>query len=201
MAEFRLRPGFASGLPAPGRHGKADGTAGIVARFRQDRAILVVEAGKGRRPAAAAALASVFGTAAPEPGRAALLGEGRLLAWHGPKSWLVIEEPGAPTLAALAAALSGLAALIAQSDGRILLEIGGPKAREVLARGTNIDLHPRVFAPGATALSHVGHVNAQIVQTGVEAYLLVVPRATAGSLGHWLEVSAASFGLDVQPPI
>ena len=39
-------------------------------------------------------------------------------------------------------ALSGLASVTSQSDGRTIIRIGGPKAREALAKGVPLDLDP-----------------------------------------------------------
>jgi len=47
------------------------------------------------------------------------------------------------------------------SESRTTIAIGGPRARDLLAKGTSIDLHPRVFGPGACA--QTGFAGANII--------------------------------------
>ena len=45
------------------------------------------------------------------------------------------------------------AAITDVTDGRVAFRLAGPSAREVLAKGCPLDLHPRAFAPGRCAQS------------------------------------------------
>ena len=89
------------------------------------------------------------------------------------------------------------AALIDQSGGRAMLEISGPMVREVLRKGVTLDLHPEVFRLAEVALTSISHISALLCRTGEDTFLLAVPRSYAGSLWHWLSVSAAEFGYEV----
>ena len=69
-----------------------------------------------------------------------------------------------------------------QSDGRCIFRIGGPSAREVLAQGLPIDIDPRVFGPGDTALTLAGHINVHFWQVDLSpVYEFAVPRSFAAS--------------------
>ena len=95
----------------------------------------------------------------------------------------------------LAPSLVGLAAVCEQSDGRVVIEIGGPRSRAVLAKGLPIDLHPRAFAPGDVALTAASHIAVQLWQVdAAPTYRLAVPRSLAASFRCWLGESAAEFG-------
>jgi sarcosine oxidase subunit gamma len=63
-----------------------------------------------------------------------------------------------------------------------------------------LDLHPRVFAVGETALTMLAHQHVQLTRTGTDDFELVAPRSTAHDLWDWLQVSAAEFGLEVAAP-
>jgi sarcosine oxidase subunit gamma len=84
------------------------------------------------------------------------------------------------------------------SDQRIVMRISGPMTRAVLAKGVTIDVHPRVFAPGDTAITSLAHITTQLWQVDDgPTFDLVAPRSTARDMFHWLTVSAAEFGLDI----
>ena len=55
----------------------------------------------------------------------------------------------------------GSASVTDQSDGRVVLEISGPRVRDVLAKGVMLDLHERDFRPGATAVTLMAHTGVQ----------------------------------------
>jgi sarcosine oxidase subunit gamma len=121
-------------------------------------------------------------------------------AWAGPDRWLVAapEEAAPAFVMQLQTALSDLCAVSAQSDGRIVIAVSGPAARAALAKLLPIDLHPRAFAPGDTALTAAGQIGVQIWQLDAPAdtdpaYELVVFRSYAAALWHGLVDVAAEF--------
>ncbi|WP_019203825.1 sarcosine oxidase subunit gamma [Tsukamurella sp. 1534] len=110
-------------------------------------AMVSLRARDGAVPAAEAALASPL----PGPGRATRSGD-RVAVWLGPDEWLVIDRSanGRACAADLAVAIPGDAgAVIDVTSHRTVLRLRAPWARDVLASGCSIDLHPRVFGPGS----------------------------------------------------
>ncbi|MFM7704444.1 MAG: sarcosine oxidase subunit gamma family protein, partial [Rubrivivax sp.] len=89
------------------------------------------------------------------------------------------------------------AGVIDQASGLYALQLTGPAVRRTLAKGLGLDLHPRAFAVGETALTLLAHQHVQLTRTDEDAFELVAPRSTAHDLWHWLEASAAEFGLEV----
>jgi sarcosine oxidase subunit gamma len=70
--------------------------------------------------------------------------------------------------------------------------------RETLAKGCPVDLHPRAFEPGDTALTAIAHMGVQLWQgDAAPTYELFVTRSMAGSFAEWLLAAAAEFGLEV----
>jgi sarcosine oxidase subunit gamma len=120
------------------------------------------------------------------------------LIWAGPQQWLAIsEDRAAPER--LARALEGLAAVSDQSDGRAVLRLSGPKLRDTMAKGCPVDLHPRAFRPGDTALTAIAHIGVQLWQLDeAPTFEIAVFRSMAGSFWRWLSGSAAEFGLEVR---
>jgi heterotetrameric sarcosine oxidase gamma subunit len=180
-------------LPA-GRVGLALGPAGVTASPRENLGLATVIARAGKAEALRARLAALHGIEAPA--RPIVAHGGALdLVWAGPEQWLAIA-PDRKIADRLAADLQGLAAITDQSDARAILRLSGPKARDTLAKGCPIDLHPRVFKAGDAALTAIGHVGVHLWQVDdAPTYDLAVPRSMAGSFWRWLCASAQELGL------
>jgi methylglutamate dehydrogenase subunit D len=202
---LKARPAL-SGVPTVGRHGRTDGPAGLVVRERIGLSFASVIARKGQLEALVTLARSAYGLDLPRvPLRvSALLADGRQIAfvWAGPAQWLAICE-GVDDFERELVAAFGIRAMIAeQGDGRCVLRLGGPKARQVLAKGLPIDLDARVFKPGDVALSIAAHVNVHVWQLDeAPTYEMSVMRSFAGSFWSWLATSAAEFGYDVADPL
>jgi sarcosine oxidase subunit gamma len=94
--------------------------------------------------------------------------------------------------------LAGLASIADQSDGRVVLRLSGDRARDVLAKGIPVDLHPRGFRTGDVASTVVAHIGVQIQQLDDRpTFQLIALRSFAGSLWSWLAKSAAEFGYEI----
>jgi sarcosine oxidase subunit gamma len=118
--------------------------------------------------------------------------------WSGIDRWLVWAVDNQDLEGELRARLGRSASFSDQSDGRTILRIGGVNARRVLAKGIPVDLHPRVFKPGDTAVTLCGHIGVQFWQVDDRpTYDLAVFRSLSESLWHWLLASSAEFGLSV----
>jgi sarcosine oxidase subunit gamma len=100
-------------------------------------------------------------------------------------------------LQTLQAAVGDLGAVVDQSHGRCGLRLSGTRARQVMAKSTAIDLHPRAFGPGQCAMTSVAHMNATIVQVDdVPTYDLFMIRSLARSFAHAIEHACHEFERD-----
>jgi sarcosine oxidase subunit gamma len=156
--------------------------------------LAIIAARQGRRRALSETALSSFAVNLPHsPGRV----EGRDIAfiWTGPDQWLAQGPPGKESL--LAQTFAGLAAVVDQSHARALLRITGPRARDALAKGLAIDLHPRAFATGFAAATSVAHIAVLLWQLDDRpTYEFAVPRSYALDFWHWLQASAAEYGVE-----
>jgi sarcosine oxidase subunit gamma len=130
------------------------------------------------------------------PNRVAAMGPVRVL-WLGPDEWLVVAEGAAPDLLPrLERAAAGRRAAVNDlSSSRAILELGGGGARDLLAAGCGLDLHPRAFTPGRCAQTLFAGVPVLIDQLSeAPAYRLFVRRSCA----RWLcqVLIDAAQGLD-----
>lgn len=186
----------------PGRYGRVTASPGVTVTEVQGVALATVTARSGRRGALLDAARSAFGAELPATPRRA---EGRDIAfiWSGPDQWLAYKHP-APAEgieAFLARPFAGLASVVDQSHGRTLLRVTGPHVRDALAKGVPIDLHPRAFKAGGAAATLISHIPVHLWQIDDRpGYEFAVARSLAQSFWHWLEASAAEYGLVVVDP-
>lgn len=142
----------------------------------------------GEAVAIADRLSKHFGlTITTTPNHAVAAGELTIL-WDGPGQWLIVRAPAATQLAdELAAFLGKDAAVVDLGHARMALRVEGPGARDVLARGTSIDLRPAHFAPGACALTALGKIGALLHAVTPGTIDVYVARSYAQALVEWLE--------------
>lgn len=194
------RPALA-GIAIPGRYGREDGPPGVTLTERVDLGLATVLARKGLRMALREAARGAYGVDLPD---ASLCVSGSEVAFigSGPGQWLAASGALANGALAddLAAKLKGVASISDQSDGRAVLRIAGPRARDVLAKGLPIDLHPSAFGPGSAATSVIALMGVTLWQIDdAPTYDIAVFRSLAGSFWIWLRDSAAEFGYEVAP--
>jgi sarcosine oxidase subunit gamma len=147
---------------------------------------------RGARDAAELALV----VALPEAGRSVIGPAGNVL-WLGPDEFLIVTEPEREiaVAASLLSALRGRrAAVIDISDSRTIIALSGVHARDVLAKGCGIDLHPRSFAPGQCAQTSLAKARVALYQLDdAPTYHILVERSHAEYLWLWLADAAAEF--------
>lgn len=124
-------------------------------------------------------------------------GAGELtLAWLGPDEWLIVAGPeDAGDLAArLEAALSTTThALTDVSGAYAVFRISGPTARDALAAGCSLDLHPRAFAPGQCAQTLLARAGVLILQRdAAPTYDLLVRRSFSTYLADWFRAATGA---------
>lgn len=164
--------------------------------------LVQITARKGRQEDVAAALRAALALDLPSSGRISN-GSDKTALWLQPGSWL-IQAPGEqrgslPSL--LRQSLDGMAAIVDQSHGRSLFELGGVHAQAVLARLCRLDLHDRVFAPGSSAATLVGHVSCLVyrIEAPLPSFGLIVGSTFAEWLLDELQAAAASHGWTFEP--
>jgi sarcosine oxidase subunit gamma len=166
----------------------------VTIELRQLGTLAVIAARRDRRLALREAALSGFAVDLPDLPRRV---EGRDIAfiWTGPDQWLAQGPQGKEPL--LAEVFSGLASVVDQSHARTLLRVSGPRARDALAKGLAIDLHPSAFATGFAAATSVAHIGVVVWQIDdCPTYEFAVPRSYALSFWHWLQASASEYALE-----
>jgi methylglutamate dehydrogenase subunit D len=171
----------------------------VVLALRHPVSIVGVVARKGKAQAASETLERHFGLACPPAGESRS-SNGMALHWCGFEQWYAVADGFADgaLYEDLHDRLAGLASVADQSHGRVILHLDGPKARDLLAKGTGLDLHPRVFGPGRSAVTQMAHIGVHIAQVGPDAFELSLFRGFAESFWDWLCEMSAEFGYEVR---
>lgn len=121
------------------------------------------------------------------------------IVWAGPDDWFIVGPKGQADALAdrLRAALAGQHHAVTDvSSGYTVLHLSGTPVRDVLAQGCPLDLHPRVFASGASAGSHFFKASVWLWQTDeAPVYELLVRRSFMGYVWLMLERTTAECGL------
>jgi sarcosine oxidase gamma subunit len=122
----------------PGRYGRAlpEGP-GVTLSTVHPCEIASVIAAKGKASALAAALKKDFGVALPGMGESTSA-RGLMMVGVQPDSWLAVQPGGSNLATRLDAKLGKFAMVTSQSHGRTLMRMAGPRARDVLAKGTAV---------------------------------------------------------------
>lgn len=151
---------------------------------------------EGVDPAAADALARQFGQALPETGQAVGGGDRPRMMWSGPDRWLIVAPDDGDLPARVAAAVgAGSAAVVDLSHSRAVIRIRGAVWREILAKGTAVDLDPSVFGGEQTRLTALFHVPVTLdVRDDGAAVDIFAARSLAPDLWAALTDAAGEFG-------
>ena len=157
-----------------------------------------------KETAAAKVAAKTLGLTLPDLGRTSLA-KGLVSYRLGPDEWWVkTEGPAAALETKLRAALGDCHAAVTEiGEGWTQIEVSGPRARSLLAKGCPLDVHPRAFAAGEVKQSLLSKADAvyRLVsdengETGA-VFEITVRRSFAVYAWHWLADAAEEYGLAV----
>ena len=159
----------------------ADPLSNVSITMLSDMQLVSLAAPRGGVASLSDAVSAVWGVALPRAPHHVQAGDLAFI-WAGPERWLVTSTGEADLTAVLNTHLDGLAAMTEQGSSRITFRVSGPGARARLATLVGIDLHPRAFAPGDTALTIAAHMNVQLWQIdATPTYDISVFRSLADS--------------------
>jgi heterotetrameric sarcosine oxidase gamma subunit len=200
MHKYRLKAQTNHGLLGfRGHDDTAGANAGVTLAGRPRVSLASVMARKGQHDAVLLNISEAFGLMLPVSPMYVTDGSTAFV-WAGPGHWLAVADDDNPPAfeARLRARLQGCASICGQSDGRAIIRICGPNARDALAKIVPIDLHPREFGPGHTAVTLAGHIGIHLWQVdAVPSYDIAVFRSFAAALWQSLIDSSQQFGLAV----
>jgi len=160
---------------------------GIKISVRGEAGLINLRANPGDAERVEAA-ASVLGQSLPLQANTFTAGAHRVY-WLGPDEWLAVTAAAqaCELVRSLEAALTGKPFAVNDlSGGYVVLRLAGRKAREVLARGCTLDLHPDVFRAGSAAQTGLAKASVLIgLLDDAPEFEIVVRRSFADYLCRW----------------
>ena len=152
-------------------------------------------------PGAAAAAAVLGVDALPTPASTTATAPGVTVIWFGPDEWLVTStalEPEELESRLRDAVVEHGGAAVDVSAQRTTVRLRGEHARDVLAKGCSVDLHPTVFGPGAAVQTMLGQAAVVLMPLSDDGsdYRILVRSSFARYLAEWLVDGAEEFGVD-----
>jgi len=117
------------------------------------------------------------------------------LCWLGPDEWLLAGEPDkASELTALLSDALGEedGSVVDVSAHRTTIRLSGAHARDVLAHGCPLDLHPRVFGAGQCAQTMLARASVLLIADDA-SYRILVRSSFARYLAGWLLDAAVEY--------
>ena len=147
--------------------------------------------------AAADAVGLALGLTLPvEPDTVVRAGELTAL-WLGPDEWLVVGPPGRRDMESRIREAGGdePVSVVDVSAQRTTLLVSGPRARDLLAHGCSLDLHPRAFRAGRCAQTTLGRTQVVLVARDEPSsgFWVLVRSSFAGYLADWLVDAAVEW--------
>ena len=177
-----------------------DADAGVVVSEQATAAQLVIR-GDASNGDFSSTVAEALGLELPVTPKTAHRGHGRTLLWLGPDEWLVVStaDQDGELDVRLADALDHVHHAVADvSHSRAVIGLRGPNARDVLMKGTNIDLHPRQFGPDSCIQAHLGRCHMLLHQLDDSpSYDVYIHRSFAVYAWKWLCDGSREYGLAV----
>ncbi|MDX1465018.1 MAG: sarcosine oxidase subunit gamma family protein [Halomonas sp.] len=124
----------------------------------------------------------------------------RSVQWLSPDEWLVIV-PGGEEFELEQRLRDALGdahyAIVDVSGGQTLVSLEGEKARELLMKSTNYDVHPSRFPVGKAVSVVFGKSSLILRRPSEERYELVLRRSFADYLYRWIRDAGAEYGIGV----
>ncbi|MGC4250236.1 MAG: sarcosine oxidase subunit gamma family protein [Sphingobium sp.] len=150
-----------------------------------------------RRPQEAAMMAieAALGMALPlEPNTIAVAPDGSQAVWLSPGDWMIVD--GASLSGDLIAPAQGLIHVADVTDGRGRFTVSGAHSLDFLAKGTSLDLHPRIFGARRCTQTLFAQMRVMIVRPSAEpAFNIYIDRSFDAYFCDWAADAAKEFSI------
>ncbi|ANS70399.1 sarcosine oxidase gamma subunit [Streptomyces lincolnensis] len=175
-------------------------TSGGAVRLAELPFLTQIDVRLDAKGAAAEAVGLTLGLQLPlQPNTAVRAGELTAL-WLGPDEWLLVSPPGGrrDLENRIREAVAGDDEPVSVTDvsaQRTTLLVSGPRARDLLAHGCSLDLHPRAFGAGRCAQTTLGRAHVVLVARDEPraGFWVLVRSSFAGYLTDWLLDAATEY--------
>ena len=119
--------------------------------------------------------------------------------WLGPDEVMLLVEAGAEEQLAVSMQKSienSSGSVVNVTDGLCALSLSGDKVRDVLAKGCQIDLHPKAFVPGDCAQTLLSHAGITLICLETNKFILIGRTSFTAYIAAWLTDAALEYGVN-----
>lgn len=191
------RSALAGAISAGGRDGASGGRACRIGEAPPGRLVQAAGFAAGRA-AFEKAVTSVLGKKPPTGlGKAVAAGDHLILRTGPEQLWFAGPDNSDLDRRLMAALPPGAGAVSDLSHSRTRLFIEGTPARDVLAGGIALDLHPQAFRAGQFALTGLHHTPILLYRPAAKRYEIWAMRSFALTVWEWLTDAALPMGYDI----
>ena len=191
MPERRQRLSALAALSAAGSYGANPAAPGLVLIARRGLTLVDLRGNPQSAKFLESAAASLGAPLPLAPNTSVSVGDGTVIGL-GPDEWLLVGDHFSESLPIAGGFLTDV------SHGRAAMRVSGPRAREVLAKGCSLDLHPSQWPAGQCAQTPIARVSVLLHFAGEgSVFDLYCARSYAGHLWQWLAEAAGEFGYQV----
>lgn len=125
--------------------------------------------------------------------------EGMDVRWAGAEQFFVVATgvDEGETERKVRAKVGDVASVVDQSHGRVVFQIKGPRAREILSKGTPVDLRDERFPVGKSVMTQIAHVGAHVTRVSTDVYQVSVFRGFSESFMDWIKTHSLAYGVTI----
>jgi sarcosine oxidase subunit gamma len=175
---------------------------GVTFAERRALSIIQVAAWEGQADAVVASIEQAAGVKPSRTACTATQSADASALWVGPDRWLIVEKEQRDLDTTIRNAVSTeMAAITDQSHSRCVIRISGVEARNVLRKGTTLDLDVAVFKAGGVQTTSLFHMNGVIHCIDDDRFDLYVARSFGQSFFEVITHAAAEYGYQIDEPI
>lgn len=122
--------------------------------------------------------------------------------WVGPNRWLIVEKENRDLDTAIRNTVNtSMAAITDQSHSRCVIRLTGDDARNVLRKGTTLDLDEAHFKAGEARTTSLFHMNGLIHCLNENTFDIYVARSFGQSFFEVITHAAAEYGYRIERPM
>jgi len=175
---------------------------GITFAERRDLTIIQVAAWEDQADAAVIAIEQAAGVKPSRTACSATQSDQTAAIWVGPDRWLIVEKENRDLDAVIRNTVtSEMAAITDQSHSRCVIRLSGVEARNVLRKGTTLDLDIAYFKAGEVRTTSLFHMNGIIHCVDDDCFDLFIARSFGQSFFEVITHAAAEYGYQIGDPI
>lgn len=172
---------------------------GVIFSERRALNIIQVAAWEDQADATVIAIEQAAGVKPSREACTATQSDNTTAIWVGPDRWLIVEKESRNLDSIIQDAVNpDMAAITDQSHSRCVIRLAGTQARNVLRKGTTLDLD---FKPGEARTTSLFHMNGLIHCLSEVSFDIYVARSFGQSFFEVITHAAAEYGYRVEDPI